>query len=400
VGRSVEEFGGEARYIVNDGRSPKELLKGVHAVVLPAGRALHAGSSAEANNPTVLQEVEFDTFEIGLAREALKTDVPMRGIGRGEHVLNAAAGGSSRPVSEDDMNHHDRHVVIVQDRTNMRKVLGTEMLRVDSDHETVIDKLGSGFVPVAIAADGTAEGIEYAKNNKVLGVQFRPETAGESSDMRRTFFRSLVDDAERFGAPPPPPPKAESSWSRSSWEDSRPSSSGRSESSAPVSKARTPERVSESQAMRNGLELLDKNGYQIYGDGGVRIQSTQQVDKGGMWNFRAVRSGYKDIEMSRVQFDDLLKSVTPEGRAYLAPWKADVVNQATRLRNLGCNFSKPGMIWGSTPLPLNIQVAFHLQEGLTVEGRNQKFTVRNQTDLTRAEQNILNPPRYYDYRSR
>jgi gamma-glutamyl-gamma-aminobutyrate hydrolase PuuD len=380
--KSIAEFGGKVQFIVPDGRSAKELLDGVHAVLLPAGETLQ--------NPTVLQQGDFDSREIALAQEVLKTDTPMRGIGRGEHVLNAAAGGNSRPASHGGIDHLNPHAVIVQGGTHMRQALGQDILKVDSHHDTVIGDLGKEMIPVAIAADGAAEGIEYARNKKVIGVQFSPEALGETSDLRRQFFRTLVEDADRRRIallPPPEQPKP-TSWSSSNTYTTSPSSSS--------SRSEGPPQLNlydKSVARRKGFDVLRQHCDLVcYGS---PVQTVQAVDQG--YQFTISRRGEKDMQITRSELEDVMLSLTKDGRDFLPPWKAEALGYVQALKKMGCSFSKPGVLWGSTPLPMDMQPVWNLQEGVNIEGRGQKLKVQSPDELRRAIDTFRQPANSYPY---
>ncbi|MEG3629452.1 gamma-glutamyl-gamma-aminobutyrate hydrolase family protein [Streptomyces poriticola] len=134
-----------------------------------------------------------DMWELALIEAALAAGVPLLGICRGMQLLNVALGGTL-------VQHLDGHAeaVGVFGGHPVEPVPGTVYARlvpetavVPTYHHQAVDRLGSGLVPSAHAADGTVEALELpSADGWVLGVQWHPEM-GE--DVR--VMRALVEAA-------------------------------------------------------------------------------------------------------------------------------------------------------------------------------------------------------------
>ncbi|MFE8014794.1 gamma-glutamyl-gamma-aminobutyrate hydrolase family protein [Streptomyces antibioticus] len=121
---------------------------------------------------------ERDAWELALIDAALAAEVPLLGVCRGMQLLNVALGGTLTQ-------HVDGHVetVGVFGHHPVKPVPGTlyaEAVPEESDvptyHHQAVDRLGSGLLASAHAADGTVEAIELpAAAGWVLGVQWHPE---------------------------------------------------------------------------------------------------------------------------------------------------------------------------------------------------------------------------------
>jgi putative glutamine amidotransferase len=132
-----------------------------------------------------------DAFELELARQALKADVPVLGICRGCQVLNVAAGGS---LLQDIQSHllHDQnaprdypiHAIVVEKGSLLQKVLDCQEIRVNSFHHQAVKDPGRGFKICARAPDGVIEAIESTKHHWVLGVQWHPECMTDEFSQR------------------------------------------------------------------------------------------------------------------------------------------------------------------------------------------------------------------------
>ncbi|SMF23700.1 gamma-glutamyl-gamma-aminobutyrate hydrolase family protein [Streptomyces sp. Amel2xC10] len=120
---------------------------------------------------------ERDAWELALIDAALAADMPLLGVCRGMQLLNVALGGTLTQ-------HVDGHVetVGVFGHHPVKPVPGTlyaEAVPEESDvptyHHQAVDRLGSGLLASAHAADGTVEAIERPAAGWVLGVQWHPE---------------------------------------------------------------------------------------------------------------------------------------------------------------------------------------------------------------------------------
>ncbi|MET7473919.1 gamma-glutamyl-gamma-aminobutyrate hydrolase family protein [Streptomyces sp. NPDC005648] len=133
-----------------------------------------------------------DAWELALIDAALAARVPLLGICRGMQLLNVALGGTL-------VQHIDGHaeVVGVFGRHSVKPVPGTryaeiapEEVSVPTYHHQAVDRLGSGLMPSAYAADGTVEAVEVPTADRwVLGVQWHPEM-GEDLRVMQALVRA------------------------------------------------------------------------------------------------------------------------------------------------------------------------------------------------------------------
>ena len=95
--RSVEKAGG-LPLIVAPGTSEHatELLDHVRGLVLTGGSDVDPALYGETRHPALKRVIpERDAFEIALCREALRRDLPVLAICRGQQLLNVAMVGKS-----------------------------------------------------------------------------------------------------------------------------------------------------------------------------------------------------------------------------------------------------------------------------------------------------------------
>ena len=155
---------------------------------------------------------ERDDFELALCREALRRDLPILAICRGQQVLNVATGGTlvqDLPSELGSMDHDPKrqrwqlaHDVEVVPGTQLRQILGRESMSVNSFHHQAVEQLGQGVVVSARSQnDGVIEGIEMPDRQFVLGVQWHPESFwGRTENFRPLFEAFAGATMPRLGA--------------------------------------------------------------------------------------------------------------------------------------------------------------------------------------------------------
>lgn len=144
-----------------------------------------------------------DAWELALYRAGLARGLPMLGICRGSQIINVAAGGTLiqhlPDVTELDHARKDQcstpvHTARVLEATRLYTVTGLDVLGVNSMHHQAVGAVGGGLAVAAWADDGTVEAIEGLAGQRVLGVQWHPESIlGEPG--QAALFEWLVREA-------------------------------------------------------------------------------------------------------------------------------------------------------------------------------------------------------------
>ncbi|MEU5635630.1 gamma-glutamyl-gamma-aminobutyrate hydrolase family protein [Streptomyces rishiriensis] len=197
--RLVQRAGGLAAMLPPDApRHAPATAARLDALVIAGGPDVEpCRYGAEPDPRTGPPARERDAWELALIEAALAAGLPLLGICRGMQLLNVALGGTLTQ-------HLDGHVeaVGVVGRHPVEPVPGTLYARVVAEetsvptyHHQAVDRLGTGLVASAHAADGTVEAVELPSAGWVLGVQWHPEM-GE--DIR--VMRALVAAASRPAA--------------------------------------------------------------------------------------------------------------------------------------------------------------------------------------------------------
>ena len=214
-------FNDEKRYLLNPAYLNNLTVFGVCPVVLPyevdciqtylstiSGLLLTGGGDIfakyfneehheKANKPTV----ERDEFELQLCREALKLDIPILGICRGEQILNVALGGNliqhleGHNFGGDERGNYIHNVEIVKGSI-LHSIIRHDEIKVNSvHHQAVGEKLGDGVSVCAHAPEGFAEAIEVKSKKFVLGLQWHPEELKDEHSS--AIFRAFTDACKK-----------------------------------------------------------------------------------------------------------------------------------------------------------------------------------------------------------
>ncbi len=145
----------------------------------------------------------MDAYEIPIIAMALKRDMPVFGICRGEQMLNIAAGGSviqHLPTTVRRVLKHQQsaprsyvtHSIDLAAGTLLSRILGAETTRVKSFHHQAVGRVALGFCVSAVAPDGVIEAIESTEHKFAIGVQWHPECMWDSTPNFDVLFDAFV----------------------------------------------------------------------------------------------------------------------------------------------------------------------------------------------------------------
>ena len=192
-----------------------DLLQIVDGILLTGARAnvhpRHYGTEPCARYEPY--DERRDAVALPLVTACIERGVPLFGICRGFQEMNVALGGSLHPEIRElpgKMNHRmprldtgeihpdpnvvfaDRHEVrLVKDGTFAR-LLGTDVIRVNSLHGQGILDLSPRIEVEGVAEDGTIEAIEVAgARSFALGVQWHAEYDPQSNRINNALFKAF-----------------------------------------------------------------------------------------------------------------------------------------------------------------------------------------------------------------
>jgi putative glutamine amidotransferase len=204
---SVEESGGAAVLLAPAPPArAKALVERLDGLLLSGGVDVDPGIYGQAPHARLGRvDRRRDDFEIALLRAALRRDLPVLAICRGQQVLNVALGGTLvqdiPSLVSGAAEHHVRtprwrlsHAVAVTRGTRLHELVGRDTVAVNSIHHQSVDRVGQGLVVSARCPDdGVIEGVELPGSRFVVGVQWHPESFRTRPDSFRRLFEAHVD---------------------------------------------------------------------------------------------------------------------------------------------------------------------------------------------------------------
>ena len=178
-----------------DPGSAADAVARLDAVVITGGADVDPGRyGAEPHPRTVTWRTDRDAWELALLDAADSRDLPVLGVCRGMQVMAVHRGGALDQHVPDRVGH-DEHspggdafgdiAVETCAGTRLRMLLG-ESGRVGCHHHQSVRE-HPGFVPAAVAEDGTLEAMEAPGERFLVAVQWHPETRSDAG-----LFAGLV----------------------------------------------------------------------------------------------------------------------------------------------------------------------------------------------------------------
>jgi putative glutamine amidotransferase len=185
-------------------------LAGVDGLVLSGGGDVDPARYGEQAVPELGRvNGARDEWELALVRAALVADVPVLAICRGCQVLTVATGGSLvqhlpavSALDHDvpDREHEAVHDVRLEAGSALARIVGVDVVGVNSMHHQAAARLGDGLRAVGWSPDDVVEAVEVP-DRPVMGVQWHPEHMVDAAP-HRALFAWLVAEAARVAVAP------------------------------------------------------------------------------------------------------------------------------------------------------------------------------------------------------
>jgi putative glutamine amidotransferase len=185
-----------------------EILKGCSGLVLTGGPDVHPAFYGKGWD-TARCEIDMirDTLEFTIIKEALKMNIPILAICRGEQIMNVAMGGSlivDIPEDFDKMITHRCddpstcfHKVEIMPGTMLEMICGTDSGLVNTNHHQAVDRLAPVFKIAACSYDGLIEAYEWldpAGKSPLIAVQWHPERLGKDNPLSSHIAEHFLHD--------------------------------------------------------------------------------------------------------------------------------------------------------------------------------------------------------------
>ena len=204
--------------LTSDAAHIARLVNSCDGFLIPGGQDIDPSCYGARREPrTHRSATSRDSMERALILAALAAGKPILGICRGMQSINVTLGGT---LCQDIASHRAEtapdgsttahmqkrpfespaHMVDVDPRSQLGRIVGATRLGVNTIHHQCVDKLGSGLVVNAVSVeDGVPEGIEMPSARFVIGVQWHPEYMWRRRPHSKRLFRALVEAAAEKG---------------------------------------------------------------------------------------------------------------------------------------------------------------------------------------------------------
>ncbi|WP_418505368.1 gamma-glutamyl-gamma-aminobutyrate hydrolase family protein [Cloacibacillus evryensis] len=189
-----------------DAQEIKAAASKLDGFVFAGGSDIAPAFYGEEDRGTISPDLDRDSFELALCREALEKNRPLLGICRGCQLLNVALGGSliqDLPDVKDDWGLHRRPDIVRGYVHDVKITVPTlfpnnrgETMKVNSMHHQAVGRLAKQAEAAARTEDGIIEAIWTPAYKYAVGVQWHPECLAEDDGVQADIFRAVVAKAE------------------------------------------------------------------------------------------------------------------------------------------------------------------------------------------------------------
>ncbi|MFF3457386.1 gamma-glutamyl-gamma-aminobutyrate hydrolase family protein [Streptomyces sp. NPDC002730] len=172
-------------------------------VLLPGGGDLAPHRYGDPGRHDSVYDVddEQDGFDLEVARQSLRTALPLLAVCRGLQVVNTVLGGTlHQDMGGREREHrHVVHPVALRPGSRIAQITGVEKTEASCYHHQRVDRLGEGLHITATAADGTPEAVELTgAQGWFAAVQWHPEDTAHEDPVQQRLFDALVRAAGDF----------------------------------------------------------------------------------------------------------------------------------------------------------------------------------------------------------
>ncbi|MEW2080425.1 gamma-glutamyl-gamma-aminobutyrate hydrolase family protein [Streptomyces sp. NPDC005283] len=136
---------------------------------------------------------EQDGFDLEVARQALRSGLPLLAVCRGLQVVNTVLGGTLHQDMGGREHRDTVHPVAIRPGSRIARITGAEKTEASCWHHQCVDRLGDGLRIAATAADGTPEAVELTgAQGWFAAVQWHPEDTAHEDPAQQRLFDALV----------------------------------------------------------------------------------------------------------------------------------------------------------------------------------------------------------------
>lgn len=178
----------------------REYVERLDGLVLVGGADIPPAVYGEVAHETVypLSKARF-AFESEMIKGWMKSGKPVLGICLGMQFTNVMQGGTmiqdipsevgAKVKHRGGVVYHD---VVIDEGSQLGKLLGKRRVSVRSIHHQAVDKIGRDLKVVGRSDDGVVEAMERTKGGYGMFVQWHPEKMTENLRHRDAIFRAMI----------------------------------------------------------------------------------------------------------------------------------------------------------------------------------------------------------------
>jgi putative glutamine amidotransferase len=189
------------------------VLDRCNGLLLTGGEDVYPGIYGRENDTARCDSFDHyrDTLEINLILRALERRMPVFGVCRGEHILNAVFGGEQfidLPHDFDTSVLHRCtdyltcfHTIYVERNSLLHSICLCDSSQVTSNHHQGIRVLAPGLKANSFAPDGLMEGIELEEpegESFLLAVQWHPERMEAGNPLSGPLAIEFIRQCRKF----------------------------------------------------------------------------------------------------------------------------------------------------------------------------------------------------------
>jgi putative glutamine amidotransferase len=182
----VSHYGGVPVFIGHDAKNIDDYIDVLDGIVLTGGD-MNSPEGAYTTGIGVIDQRYHsrEYLEFALIKKAYEKDIPVLGICAGMQHMNMAFGGTlyenlKKEIGTPIQHRNEQrdkliHPITIKKDSKLFKILKTTSLKVNSNHNAGLNKIGANFKVTALAPDGVVEGIEMPDKRFFIGVIWHPE---------------------------------------------------------------------------------------------------------------------------------------------------------------------------------------------------------------------------------
>ncbi len=192
--------------------SALKLLAGCDAIIFTGGEDVEPVYYGKTNDSSRCEtNPARDSLEFALIKEAMRLNMPVLGICRGQQILNVALGGTlivdiptdytGNVIHRCDDYLTCFHPVNVVKGSLLYNITNAETGDVNTNHHQAIEKLAAGLKIVARSADSIPEAVEWiepAGKPFFIAVQWHPERMDTESPFSMPLIKAFLEAANDF----------------------------------------------------------------------------------------------------------------------------------------------------------------------------------------------------------